>query len=137
LNDQHLRRLTTALALVGAGIAGYLLVVRYTHTSISCTSGGCETVQSSRYAELAGIPVAVLGLLLYLCVVGLSLSAASWAHAAVLALALAGVAFSGYLLYAQLALIHAICDWCLANDGIVTILVAVTLLRLRTARQGA
>lgn len=131
MSDLHLRRLTTALALVGAGVAGYLLVVRYTHTTISCTSGGCEAVQSSRYAELAGLPVALLGLLLYLCIVALSLSAASWSHPAVLALTLAGVAFSGYLLYAQLALIHAVCDWCLANDGIVAALAAISLLRLR------
>jgi uncharacterized membrane protein len=132
VTDLLLRRLTAAFAVVGAGIATYLLVVRYTHTTISCTSGGCETVQSSRYAKLAGIPVALLGLLLYVAVLGLALSAASWAHAGVLALALAGVAFSAYLLYAQLALIHAICDWCLANDGIVTAVALVSLLRLRT-----
>lgn len=51
------------LSLVGAGIASYLVYVRYSHVTIACTTGGCEKVQSSRYAEVAGIPVAVLGLL--------------------------------------------------------------------------
>jgi uncharacterized membrane protein len=36
-----------------------------------------------------------------------------------------------FLLYAQLALIDAVCDWCVANDVIVTLLVPFTVLRLR------
>jgi uncharacterized membrane protein len=37
-----------------------------------------------------------------------------------LALALGGVLFSGYLLAAQLFLIHAVCQWCLASDIVVS-----------------
>ena len=58
----RLRGAIAAAALVGAAIAAYLTVVHYAHASPICTTGGCEKVQHSSYAELAGIPVAVLGL---------------------------------------------------------------------------
>ena len=46
--------------LAGLGIAGYLTYTRYSGAPIVCATGGCETVQHSRYAVVAGIPVAVM-----------------------------------------------------------------------------
>jgi uncharacterized membrane protein len=65
-----LRRVTAVLALVGIGIAGYLTWVHYAGLEPVCVGGGggCERVQSSRWAELAGIPVAVLGLAGYVAI---------------------------------------------------------------------
>ena len=61
------RALTFAVALIGLGIAGYLTVVHYTGGAPVCAiAHGCETVQKSSYASLAGVPVALLGLLLLL-----------------------------------------------------------------------
>ena len=59
-----LRRATAVLALLGIAIAGYLTWIHYAHLDPVCVGGGggCERVQSSRWAELGGIPVAVLGL---------------------------------------------------------------------------
>ena len=68
-------------------------------------------MQQSSYAKAGGIPVAVLGLVAY---VGVLLTAAVRGVPAALAgavISLTGVAFSGYLLWAQLARIHAICQW--------------------------
>ena len=48
-------------------------------------------------------------------------------------LALSGVAFSAYLLIVQLAVIDAVCIWCVANDVIITFVAAAALLRLRAA----
>jgi uncharacterized membrane protein len=133
VNDRLLRLSTTVLAVAGAAVAAYLVVERYTGGTISCTSGGggCETVQQSRYALLAGIPVAVHGLAGYLAMLVLSLFRSAAAQAALLAVGLAAWAFSVYLLYAQAFLIGAFCDWCLASDAILTVLVAVSLMRLR------
>src|SRR4029077_13031314 len=58
----RLRAAIAGLALAGAAVAGYLVYARYTHTQLACTTGGCETVQHSKYAKAAGIPVALLGL---------------------------------------------------------------------------
>lgn len=130
MSDRPLRVATAALAAAGAGIAGYLVVERYSGGVISCTTGGCETVQSSSYSELVGIPVAVLGLVAYLTILMLVFLRGEAAHAALLSVALAGVAFSGYLLWAQAVPIGAFCDWCLASDAVMTGIALVSLLRL-------
>jgi uncharacterized membrane protein len=109
-------------ALVGAGIAAYLTTVHYAHTAPICTSGGCEKVQRSSYAELAGIPVALLGLVAYVLLLGTAVLRGTNAALVGAFLALTGTAFSGYLLWAQLERIHAICIWCVGNDVVMAAL---------------
>lgn len=131
MTDRRLRVAVGALALVGMAVAGYLTYTRYSGASITCTSGGCETVQESDYAVVAGIPVAVLGLIGYALIALTALSAHELARTAGAVLALVGFAFSAYLLYAQLGPIGSVCDWCLANDVVAVLLVPATALRLR------
>ena len=121
----RLRIAIVAVCLVGVGIAAYLTYVHYAHISPVCTTGGCEKVQKSKYAELAGIPVALLGLIAYLVVIGTALVRGVNAAFAGAVVALGGLVFSGYLLWAQLGPIGAICQWCVGND--VTILVVASL----------
>jgi len=133
----RLRAWIGAAALSGGAIAAYLTVVHYAHTSPICTSGGCEKVQHSRYAEAGGIPVAVLGLAAYVCVL---LTAAVRGVPAALAgavMALAGAAFSGYLLWAQLARIHAICQWCVGNDVVIAVVAVLCVVRVLTEPDSA
>jgi uncharacterized membrane protein len=129
----RLRAAIGLLALAGAGLASYLLYVRYSGTTLACTTGGCETVQSSSYSKLLGVPVALLGLVGYLAIFASSLSRQESARAAGFSVALAGIGFAGYLLYVQLAVIDAICEWCVASDVVMTALAALTLWRLRSA----
>ena len=132
MTDRTLRVAVAVLALAGLAIAGYLTWARYAHESVACPigGGGCETVQESSYAELAGIPVALLGLLLYLTVLGLVAWDSPAARQAVAALALAGTAFAAYLVVIQVAVIDAVCAWCLANDVVVVLLAAAAVARL-------
>ena len=65
----RLRASIAAAALVGAAIAAYLTYVHYSHTAPICVNSGCETVQKSKYAELAGVPVALLGLIAYVAII--------------------------------------------------------------------
>ena len=61
-----LRGSAAAVATAGLGIAAYLTVVHYTGAAPACAiAHGCEVVQSSAYAKLAGVPVALLGLIGY------------------------------------------------------------------------
>ncbi|HET9323044.1 MAG TPA: vitamin K epoxide reductase family protein [Gaiellaceae bacterium] len=131
MSDRTLRLFVGALAAAGLLVAGYLTYARYSDTTITCSSGGCETVQKSSYATVAGIPVAVLGLVGYAAILATAFVVGDVARAAGAALALGGFAFSMFLLYAQLVPIDAVCDWCVANDVIVTLLVPFTVLRLR------
>jgi uncharacterized membrane protein len=132
-----LRAAIAGAAVVGGAIATYLTVVHYAHLSPICTSGGCEKVQQSSYAKLGGIPVAVLGLVAY---AGVLLTAAFRGVSAALAgavIALAGTAFSGYLLWAQLARIHAICQWCIGNDVVITVVAVLCVARVLTEPDAA
>ncbi len=131
MNERGLRLATAVLALVGAGIAGYLTYIHYSGAAIACSTGGCEKVQSSTYAELAGIPVALIGLVGYLLILATALVAGEVGAVAAAALTLGGFSFAAYLIYVQLALIDAVCLWCLASDAVMAILVLVSLLRLR------
>jgi uncharacterized membrane protein len=55
------------LTLLGTGVATYLTIAHYSGTTTICPlHGGCETVQHSRYSELAGVPVALIGLIGYI-----------------------------------------------------------------------
>jgi uncharacterized membrane protein len=134
VSDRTLRLGAVLVALVGAGVAGYLTWAHFSDSSVLCVAGGgCETVQESEYAEIAGIPVALLGLLSYLTVLALVAWDSVGARLAAAALAFIGFLFSMYLLTLQLFVIDAICMWCLVNDVVVApLLAALTALRLRS-----
>jgi uncharacterized membrane protein len=134
MSDRRLRAGVGLLAAAGAGIAGYLLYERLSGGTIACSTGGCEQVQDSEYAEVAGVPVALLGLLAYLAILATSFSTLELARATGAAVALGGLAFSTYLLYVQLALIEALCQWCVASDLVLTGLAVLTTLRLAPIR---
>lgn len=126
-----------ALALVGAGISGYLLQARLSGGQLACTNGGCETVQSSRYSEVFGVPVAGLGLVAYLALLATAPVRAPLATVGGAAIALSGAAFSGYLLVLQLVVIDAVCEWCVASDVVISLLAMLTLVRLSRSVRGA
>jgi uncharacterized membrane protein len=131
MSDRYLRAGLLGLCVAGASVAGYLLWARWGGAELICSTGGCEAVQSSSYAKLFGIPVAAAGLVGYLLIGVAALSRRPLAPAVGAALALGGVAFSAYLLVIQLAVIDAVCDWCLASDAISSGVAILALLRLR------
>ena len=90
-------------------------------------------MQSSRYSELFGVPVAALGLLGYLTMLAAAAAHGELARLAQTGVALSALVFSSYLAYVQLHVIGAVCDWCVASDVIVTRLAVLGLLRLRAA----
>lgn len=135
MSDRVLRLAVAFVALGGIAVAGYLTWVHYAGESAVCPigGGGCETVQESEYAELAGVPVALLGLLAYVTILALVAWDTPIAQLAAAALSLTGLLFSGYLLVVQLFVIDAVCIWCLANDVVIAPALAVlTALRLRS-----
>lgn len=131
MSERHLRLGIGALATVGLGLTAYLLYVRLTGTTLTCTTGNCGTVQSSRYSEVFGIPVAALGLVAYLVLLATTCLRSDVARLAQTVVALSAFAFSAYLVYVQLHVIGAVCDWCVASDVVTTGATALVLLRLR------
>jgi uncharacterized membrane protein len=126
MSDRTLRVAVAVVALAGAAVAGYLTYVHYQPDALICTGGGgCETVQDSSYAELAGIPVALVGLVAYLVVLALVAWDSELARTLAAGIALVGVGFAVYLVALQAFVIDAWCVWCLVNDLVVVPLLAV------------
>jgi uncharacterized membrane protein len=134
VSDRALRRTIAGVALLGLAIAGYLTYVHYRGIHVLCLAhGGCETVQSSDYAKLAGVPVALLGLIGYAGILVTLLLPVELGVAGGAVLAMIGFGFSAYLTYRELFTIKAICQWCVASAVLMTVLLGLTLFRaLRT-----
>lgn len=117
----------SSLALAGMAVSAYLTYTHYADQPVACGGyGGCDAVQTSEYAILAGIPVALLGVLFCAGLLGLALwwllrlpMAEEWAPVAAFAMTLAGVAFAAYLTYVELFVLEAVCIWCVAFASII------------------
>jgi len=107
------------LALVGIADAGYLTVSHYTKAPVPCSIvEGCETVLTSSYAEIGGIPIAAFGAAAYFAAFSLAILAAygnraAWIMFGVQTALMAAV--SVYLIYVQGFVIGAFCQFCLVS----------------------
>jgi uncharacterized membrane protein len=137
------RQAIALLALLGLFVALYLWLHALGYGgAIKCgASGGCETVQTSQWALFLGLPVAFYGVagyctLLVVAIVALRPAALAQRKWSVLlaALATAGVAFTAYLTYLELFVIHAICRWCVGSALIITTIWVVAVLALKRER---
>ncbi|MCL2542849.1 MAG: vitamin K epoxide reductase family protein [Nocardioidaceae bacterium] len=124
------------LCVVGLGISIYLAIEHATAgTSLACPATGridCVKVTTSSYSEIFGIPVAYLGVAYFvvataLAFLALSSTAGSLALARVV-VAVAGILFVLYLVWAELFRIHAICLWCTGVHVVTFLVFAVTVL---------
>lgn len=121
-------------ALLGIALAGYLTYVHYADIKPLClSSGGCETVQSSEYAKLAGIPVALLGLAGYAFILASLAIPGELGRSTTVLLTLTGFGFSAYLTYRELFTLDAVCPWCVASAVLMTGLAVLAVLRLLRA----
>jgi uncharacterized membrane protein len=131
VSDRRLRIAALVLAAIGLGIASYLTYVHYRGIAPVCSLGGdCERVQTSRWASLAGVPVALLGLLAYAAIVATLFVRTEEGLAAGALLALIGFGFRAYLTYRELFTIDAVCQWCVASAIVLTLLTVITMTRL-------
>lgn len=135
MSERGIRLAVAFFALVGAGIAAYLTYVHYTGGSVACSTGGCEKVQTSSYSEIVGVPVALVGLIGYLAILAAALVRGEPGAVVGGALTLIGFAFAMYLLYVQIAIIDAICQWCVGSDAVMAILLVLAVARLVVVRR--
>jgi uncharacterized membrane protein len=137
------RRAIAVLALLGALDATYLLLGKLGITSgyVCSVTGGCEVVNTSPYSELLGIPVAVIGLLGYVATLIVALAAIQprWLSDRRPDLLLGllsgiGVAFSLYLSYTELFVLHALCQWCLVSQALIIAIFVLALVGVSPGR---
>lgn len=131
-SEATLRRAIAFVATLGVGVATYIAIADSGGGAPTCLAGGtgCQTVVNSSYSHLAGINVAVLGIVGYLLILGTAFVASDSARFAGFALALGGFGFSVYLTYIELFRIEAICEWCVFSAVLMTILFLLNATRL-------
>ncbi|HEX6456053.1 MAG TPA: vitamin K epoxide reductase family protein [Solirubrobacterales bacterium] len=127
-----LRRLIAFVATLGVGIALYIAIADSGSGAPACLAGGsgCQTVADSSYSHLAGVNVAVFGIVAYLLLLASAFFADDAARLGGFVVALGGFGFSVYLTYIELFKIEAFCEWCVASAVLMTILFLLSATRL-------
>lgn len=127
------------LAILGALDSAYLAWIKLGDRVALCGGiGDCESVNNSRYAEIGGVPIALLGLIGYLGILLLLLLEVrrpDWQDVLSLMIfgaTLAGTLYSGYLTYIELAILSAVCPYCVVSALIMAALLIIALLQLRS-----
>jgi uncharacterized membrane protein len=135
---QYVAYVAVAAAIV---VSGYLSWLKLSHEIAVCIEGSvfdCGTVLNSAYSELAGIPIAWLGLAVNLAVVVLFVLEKkveffeTYSPVFVFGLVLFAFLFSVYLVYVQAFLIQAYCPWCLSHEALITVLFGMSIRHLLT-----
>jgi uncharacterized membrane protein len=128
------RLVIVAAGLAGMAIATYLTITHYSGLPLVCTTTSvidCEAVTSSSFSVVdgTGVPISLLGVGWFAISTGLALAGLrrpDWRAGGPLLVGwgMLGAAFVIYLVYAELVVIHRICEWCTA----VHVLVATSFL---------
>jgi uncharacterized membrane protein len=140
--DIKLRRVSISLTILGVIDGIYLTWIKLSNTSAYCAGiGDCDTVNFSPYAEIAGIPVALLGTGAYLVILLLLLYETKtafmreYAPMGVFGLSLIGVLFSAYLTYVEIVILRAICPYCVLSAVLLVLLLCVGTYRVMREQQ--
>lgn len=136
--DRSLKLFAIISTIVGLVDSLYLSWIKLSHQETLCLPGigDCETVNTSRYAEVFGIPIALLGALAYLTILALLLFEdrrvvrKEISKMAVFGLSLFGVLYSVYLTYIEIAVLRAICPFCVISALAILVIFIFSLLRL-------
>ena len=137
MTDQTLRKLSIITAIVGIVVSIYLTWSKITHRPVICGGyGGCETVNSSSYATIGNIPIALLGVGAYATILVLLLlenRSSFWREYStmvVFGLALVGFLYSLFLTWVEIAVINAICPYCVVSAIAITLIFILAIIRL-------
>ena len=135
--DKRLSNIAIALTIVGLLVSIYMTIYKFTDNEKMCIgSGGCSVVNSSRYSEVSGIPVAVLGVGGYAAILAVLLlerrNKFFEQNGTMLffGLSITGFLFTVWLIYVEIALIKALCPFCLTSQAVMTVIFILSVIRL-------
>ena len=135
--DKWLYRASIALVVLGIAVSIYMTIYKLTSNDSMCLgSGDCHTVNASRYSEVNGIPVAVIGVIGYAAMLAsLLLETRSdffKTNGTMLkfGMSITGFLFSVWLIYVELVLIRALCPFCVTSQVTMTLLFILAIVRL-------
>jgi uncharacterized membrane protein len=133
-----LRKIAIAAAVLGIIDSIYLFIIKISNNKALCIQGvgDCWSVNTSRYSEVFGIPLSVLGIIAYAVILTLwiLLPRNDFFKRNIpivnFMLSLIGVIYSAYLTYLEIAVIKAICPFCVVSAILLVILFIVSLIQL-------
>jgi uncharacterized membrane protein len=138
--DKWLYRVSVGLVVLGLAVSIYMTIYKVTSNNAMCLgSGDCSTVNASRYSEVYGIPVAVFGVLGYLAILVTHYFEKSNQFfkqngtLMIFGMALTGFLFTLWLVYVEVALLKALCPFCVTSQAAMTVIFLIAVMRL--ARQ--
>jgi uncharacterized membrane protein len=134
------RMLMALIALIGVFVSLYLTLYKLGYIgTLACGTGGCETVQLSKWGDFLGVPVAGWGVVYYVAVLGLAIASVQERFAGsrrltsgLLIVTGWGLLFTLWLTYLELFVIHAICRWCVGSAAMTILLFALALWEWRS-----
>ena len=128
-----LNRAIIGMAIAGLAVSGYLAYLQFSSANAAfCAEGsGCDIVRDSIHSRLFGVPIALLGVLGYAAILAISLwpLKATSKRLPLLLMGLAGFIFSAYLTYLELAVIKAVCPYCIVSAVLITGILVASLLQ--------
>jgi uncharacterized membrane protein len=135
--DKWLYKASLALTVIGILVSIYMTIYKLTDNNSMCLgNGGCSKVNSSRYSEIYGIPVGLVGVGGYAAILAMHLLEKrndymrKNATMFLFGLGLAGFLFTLYLIYVEIAIIKALCPFCVTSQTIMTIICIISVIRL-------
>jgi uncharacterized membrane protein len=135
--DKWMYRARVALAILGLAVAIYMTIYKVLNADAMCLgSGDCSTVNASPYSEVYGIPVGAIGAIGYAAILAtLYFEKRNRFFKENGALMLFGMALTGFLftlwlIYVEIAILKAICPFCLTSQIAMTIIFILVVLRL-------
>lgn len=125
--------LILALSVLGGAVAAYLTYVHFQEGALVCSTGGCTTVQESSYSTIGPIPIAALGLGMFVFLGVLAGSrlfswpvvSAETANIAAWLVTLTALMYYAYLVYIELFVLEAICQWCVVTTIVTVFIFAI------------
>ncbi|MBI5823222.1 MAG: vitamin K epoxide reductase family protein [Chloroflexi bacterium] len=135
--DKWLYRASLALVIIGLLVSIYMTIYKVTSNDSMCLgSGDCSTVNASRYSEVNKFPVAAIGILGYAAILGTLLFEKRNTFfkqngtLMIFGMALTGFIFTVWLVYVEIALLKAICPFCVTSQVAMTLIFVLAVMRL-------
>ena len=135
--DKWLYRTSVALVVLGLLVSIYMTIYKVTSNDSMCLgSGDCSTVNASKYSEVNKIPVAVFGVIGYLAILAVHYFEnrnrffKQNSTLMIFGMSLTGFIFTVWLIYVEVALLKAICPFCVTSQVAMTIIFIIAVTRL-------